>query len=171
MSASADRTVKFWDVRGTSSLLFYLIHIVAKQAVATIHTSGENINIAYAPSSSMIVVGTKQDTTHFIDPRTMSISEALHHDIEVNEIKWGYSDHLLYCTTGTGSIRIYSYPEMQVVWEVKGHTANTYTIDFDPKGRYFVTGGADAHVCVFDIQEVVCCSTISRHEYAYLLFC
>ena len=67
-----------------------------------------------------------------------------------------------------GTVRIYRYPEMTLVMEVSGHTANTYTIDFDPKGRYFVTGGADAHVCVFDLQEVVCVSTISRHEYVPL---
>ncbi|CDW96962.1 hypothetical protein, partial [Sporisorium scitamineum] len=55
-SASADKTVRVWDVR-------------SKPSDTAITTPGANINIAYHPTGNYIAVGDKTDTVSIIDTR------------------------------------------------------------------------------------------------------
>lgn len=45
------------------------------------------------------------------------------------------------------------------------HPANCICIKFDPKGRYFATGSADALVSLWDLDELVCVRTFSRLDW------
>jgi len=51
------------------------------------------------------------------------------------------------------------------------HTGTVYTIDVDPTGRYFATGGSDALVNIWDIQELICIRSLSNSEYGFHFTC
>ena len=55
-----------------------------------------------------------------------------------------------------------SYPELTTVHVIQAHPANCICIEFDPTGKYFATGSADALVSLWDADEIACLRTFSR---------
>ncbi|KAH6563300.1 hypothetical protein BASA61_009881 [Batrachochytrium salamandrivorans] len=160
-TASVDCTVRLWDVRA---------HRAAAQ---TIQTKGENINMCWSPDGQCIAVGNRDDLISFIDPRGGTDSEGkktyiwhtLSSDHEVNELEWNFAGDLLFLTTGEGTVKVIEFPSFKVVHTFRAHTANAYCIEFDPRGRYFATGGADAIVALWDIETLTSMQTFSRLDW------
>ena len=61
-----------------------------------------------------------------------------------------------------------SYPELKLQYVINAHPANCICIEFDPAGKYFATGSADALVSLWDTSELICVRTLSR--LVHLLF-
>ena len=55
-----------------------------------------------------------------------------------------------------------SYPELKLQYVINAHPANCICIEFDPAGKYFATGSADALVSLWDTSELICVRTLSR---------
>ena len=55
-----------------------------------------------------------------------------------------------------------SYPDLKLQHTLNAHPANCICIEFDPKGKYFATGSADALVSIWDVAELACVRTLSR---------
>uniref|UniRef100_H2ZMH6 Uncharacterized protein n=1 Tax=Ciona savignyi TaxID=51511 RepID=H2ZMH6_CIOSA len=151
-TASGDKTVRIWDARSGKS-------------TSTINTKGENINICWSPNGSCIAVGNKEDLVTFIDTKTFKARNHEQFKVEVNEITWNNTNDLFFLTTGLGTIQIHSYPDMKMIQSLYGHTANCICIKFDPSGKYFATGSADAVVNLWDTNELVCVRTLSRLDW------
>ncbi|KAI8801495.1 WD40-repeat-containing domain protein [Cladochytrium replicatum] len=157
-TASVDKSVRLWDVRAHN------------RAAHTISTSGENINIVWSPDGKTIAVGNKEDVITFIDPRSVGdtkkgVIKTLANDVEINEISWNYSSDLFFMSTGQGTIRILEYPSLRHAYTVNAHTANCYCLEFDPRGRYFATGSADAIVSLWDLEDYICLRTFGRLDW------
>ena len=60
------------------------------------------------------------------------------------------------------SLFLFSYPELTTVHVTQAHPANCICIEFDPTGKYFATGSADALVSLWDADEIACLRTFSR---------
>lgn len=65
----------------------------------------------------------------------------------------------------TGTVRVLEFPSFKPAVELNAHTANIYCVEFDPKGRYFATGSADALICLWDIDEFLCVRTFGALEW------
>jgi WD40 repeat protein len=61
-------------------------------------------------------------------------------------------------------IYIFSYPDLELQHILKAHPGTCICIEFDPTGRYFATGSADALVSLWDVDELACLRTFSRWE-------
>lgn len=151
-TASADRTVRVWDVR-------------MQRASATVTTAGENLNICWSPDGQALVVGSKQDVLTVIDPRK---GEALRHyksRVQTNEMHFEPSGQLLLVGTGAGTIDFLSFPDMEKVHSLFVSAASCYSISLDPTGVRFAVGGADASVSVWDLRALAClraCTTFDN---------
>ncbi|KAF0378176.1 WD40 repeat-like protein [Gigaspora margarita] len=158
-TASTDKSVRFWDTRD------------AKRCTHIVSTDGENINISWSWNGDMVAVGDKDDKISFIDPRqlppviTKTYAEVDDIRDEINEISWNHDFSMFFLTTGSGAIKILEWPTLIPVQVLRGHTANCYCIDFDPKQRYVAAGGADATVTLWDIQNGVCLRTFKELQY------
>lgn len=53
---------------------------------------------------------------------------------------------------------------MELVHSIHAHPGNCICIKFEPQGRYFATGSADALVSIWDAQELYCKRTLPRYE-------
>ncbi|XP_065924938.1 uncharacterized protein [Magallana gigas] len=126
---------------------------------------GENINICWSPDGSIIAVGNKDDLITFIDVRSHRSKAEEQFKFEVNEISWNHDGDLFFLTSGQGSINILSYPDLKLQHTLNAHPANCICIEFDPKGKYFATGSADALVSIWDVAELACIRTLSRLEW------
>ncbi|KAI8137063.1 WD40-repeat-containing domain protein [Fennellomyces sp. T-0311] len=148
-TASCDKTARIWDHR-------------SGKCTAVVQTGGENINICWSPDGENIAVGDKNDTISFIDTRTYTIIKTQKHNVEVNEIAWNNANNMFFVTTGQGTIRAYSYPSLELVHALRGHTANCYCVEADPTSRYLAAGSADASVTLWDMKTFNCVRTFSE---------
>ncbi|KAK2106965.1 THO complex subunit 3 [Saguinus oedipus] len=152
VTASGDKTIRIWDVRTT-------------KCIATVNTKGENINICWSPDGQTIAVGNKDDVVTFIDVKTHRSKAEEQFKFEVNEISWNNDNNKFFLTNGNGCINILSYPELKPVQSINAHPSNCICIKFDPMGKYFVTGSADALVSLCDVDELVCVQCFSRLDW------
>ena len=146
-SVSADKSLRLWDLR-------------SQQATLVIQTDEPLINLA-CHSSGCIAVGSKLDTLSFIDPR-MGIVHKIQNDFQVNEFGW--AGDLFLIPNDRGQVKFLDYPSYQDAFTLNAHTANLYCLDVDPTGRYFALGGADAILSIWDINNLICVSTMTRFE-------
>lgn len=59
-------------------------------------------------------------------------------------------------------LHLRSYPELKPIQSINAHPSNCICIKFDPMGKYFATGSADALVSLWDVDELVCVRCFSR---------
>ncbi|KAK7592832.1 hypothetical protein V9T40_007584 [Parthenolecanium corni] len=148
-TAGGDKTVRIWDTRQI-------------KCCSTINTKGENINIRWSPDGKTIAVGNKEDLVTFIDTRTCQKIIEKQFNYEVNEIGWNNSGNLFFITNGLGAVPVFQYPELQVLHVAKGHCGTCICIDFDPTGKHFAVGSADASVSIWLVDSFVCVRMIPR---------
>lgn len=98
----------------------------------------------------------------FFDVTERKIVNRLHEPVEANESRWTNNGRLWMLTTGTGLVKIFSWPNMELVHTVDAHTSNCFCIQMDPAGQCFAVGGADAVVSVWDTVDVACQHTVTR---------
>jgi THO complex subunit 3 len=96
-TASADKSVRMWDIRAGS------------KCTASIPTSGDNINIVWSPDGTTIAVGNRDDVVSFIDARKFKVIKTIKFSFEVNEIEWEPSGKKFYVTTGLGTVEEGAY--------------------------------------------------------------
>uniref|UniRef100_K1R054 THO complex subunit 3 n=1 Tax=Magallana gigas TaxID=29159 RepID=K1R054_MAGGI len=82
--------------------------------------------------------------------------------IEVNEISWNNDGDLFFLTIGQGSINILSYTDLKLQHTLNAFPANCICIEFDPKGKYYATGSADALINIWDVAELACIRSFSK---------
>ncbi|XP_028407705.1 THO complex subunit 3-like [Dendronephthya gigantea] len=152
VTASGDKTIRIWDTR-------------AGKCVNVVNTKGENINICWSPDGNTIAVGNKEDLITFVDAKTYKPKCDEQFRFEVNEISWNNDNNLFFLTNGQGFINILSYPELKPLQTLHAHPANCICIKFDPTGKYFATGSADALMSLWDLDELVCVRTFSRLDW------
>uniref|UniRef100_A0A4W3JXN7 THO complex 3 n=1 Tax=Callorhinchus milii TaxID=7868 RepID=A0A4W3JXN7_CALMI len=152
VTASGDKTVRIWDVR-------------TAKCVATVNTKGENINICWSPDGQTIAVGNKDDVVTFIDAKSHRSRAEEQFKFEVNEISWNNDNDMFFLTNGNGCINILSYPELKPIQSINAHPSNCICIKFDPTGKYFATGSADALVSLWSVDELVCVRCFSRLDW------
>lgn len=100
-----------------------------------------------------------------IDARKFKSVKSIKFGFEVNEIAWNNDGNLFFLTTGTGNVEVMRYPDMKNARTLQAHTGNIFCIEFDPTGKYFAVGSADALVSLWDVDELVCVRTFGRLEY------
>merc|ERR1712020_261303 len=76
----------------------------------------------------------------------------------------GNSD-LFFLTNGQGCVHVHTYPEMELEHVLQAHPANCICIEFDPTGKYFAVGSADALVSLWDVNELAWVRTFSYLEW------
>lgn len=101
----------------------------------------------------------------FIDTRTNKIRAEEQFNFEVNEIAWNKTSDLFFLTNGQGAIHILSYPNLELQHVLRAHPGTCICIEFDPTGKYFATGSADALVSLWDAEELACLRVFSRLDW------
>mmetsp|Transcript_2345 Transcript_2345/g.3289 ORF Transcript_2345/g.3289 Transcript_2345/m.3289 type:complete len:336 (-) Transcript_2345:237-1244(-) len=159
-TTSSDKTVRIWNAKtGTQTHL--------------INTVGENINIAWSPDGTSICVGNKEDMLTFIETKRFRISSEIKFGYEANEFRWSPNSEYFFITSGQsngmGTIEVMRFSKGKLFANdaitLYGHSANCYSLDFDPTGRYFAVGAADSLVSIWSLEDLVCVRTTPRLEW------
>ena len=150
VTVSGDKTLRAWDVRSGS------------KCVATVNTSGENINLAWHPDGSIVAVSDRDDVVSFVDTRKHRVIGTQKFPLELNEMCWSPSGGVLWVTTGLGTVEVHSWPLSRRLLSIKAHAAGCYAIDIDPSGQRVALGGADTLVSLWDAVDYTCLHTVTR---------
>ncbi|ERE65607.1 THO complex subunit 3-like protein [Cricetulus griseus] len=138
---------------------------VQAEEMLEIEKLGENINIYWSPDGQTVAVGNKDDVVTFIDAKTYRSKAEEQFKFEVNEISWNNDNNMFFLTNGNDFINILSYPKLKPVQSINAHPSNCICIKFDPMGKYFATGSADALVSLWDVDGLVCVRCFSRLDW------
>ncbi|KAJ3325916.1 hypothetical protein HDV06_002301 [Boothiomyces sp. JEL0866] len=157
-SVSLDKYLRLWDIKSSKPTL-------------QVKTDGELINMCWSPDGRNIAVGDEENTLYFIDLRGGTekgksyIFKTIKNDYDIlNQISWNYAGDLFHVTTGTGCVEILEFPSFQPAYNLEAHSSSCTTIAFDPRGRYFCTGGADAVAILWDLEYLLAIQTFSRSD-------
>lgn len=162
-SLSADKTIKFWDLR---------MGVHARMSLNWPGFAG--INLAWSPCGRFLAVGGKDDTLKIICVESGECEASRRLPVEVNQMAWGSRGDRLFLTTGLGPIDIVSTEQLgNVISRLPCHTSNAFCMSRPPGSELFAVGAADALVSVWKetVEEddanqlAVCVGTMGRLEW------
>lgn len=110
-------------------------------------------------------MGNRVDMLYLLDVKNFKIIKKHQYPFEVNEFAWNKNGNLIYLTTAKGNVDVLRFPEMEKSISFSGHNGNVYCIAFCPSGSYFALGAADGIVSVWDDEEMICISTLSKQDF------
>ncbi|KAI9674757.1 MAG: hypothetical protein M1817_001661 [Caeruleum heppii] len=153
-SCSGDGTVRFWDVRSNRCT-----------SVVDVGGEGGGFTLAWSGDGATVLVGRKDDALLPISlhnpSQTPTPSHPIPQPVQTNQTTFSHSSTTLLLTTGSGTIKILSYPTLTPLHTLHAHTSACFCLELCPRGRYLAVGGSDALVSLWDTREWVCKAALS----------
>jgi periodic tryptophan protein 1 len=154
-SASADKTVKLWDLSASDT---------TKCASSYSHHTDKVCSLAWHPTQTTVLLSGSYDRTAVAaDMRAPNASPARWGvDSDIEHVRWNPHDsNFFYITTEGGSVYYFDVrnapktPEQsKSVWRLQAHDDSVTAFDVNPKiPGFFVTGAADKQVKLWNVQE------------------
>jgi THO complex subunit 3 len=162
-TASADRTVRLWDIK-CKNLVFRITLAGTAVCSSKIHTIGENINISWSHDGTRLAIGNREDVICIVDVKTLKIQKKISHQCEVNEVSWSPDGTFFLVTTGLGTVLVHDGETFDLLQTIHAHTSNCYSLAYDSKNQYFAVGGADALASLWEHKDFTCLKTFRELE-------
>ncbi|TIB02259.1 hypothetical protein E3P96_02165 [Wallemia ichthyophaga] len=151
-TVSLDRTLRCWDIR-------------ARAPTHTLQLPAPAYNVAYHPSGNTVAAGA--ETVDFFDLASsaapMQTLERHSDNQRINhDFKWSADGQLFAVCCGDGTFHTHLYPSFEPEYTCQAHTSDATTLEFTCDRRHLLTGGGDAVVHVWDVDEWVSRGTINN---------
>eukprot|EP00808_Paulinella_micropora_P029045 g23723.t1 len=144
LASVSDSSLRVWDTR-------------ARKAMARLPCE-HSINSTWSPDGLYIAVGNKKDVVSIVDSRTWTVVKQNRFHREVNEMMWHPNMQYFLCGTydgsGQGFLEVYSFPDFKLIHQLKANNGSCQSIAVSPDCKYFATGGSDALVTLWDMNEL-----------------
>lgn len=75
---------------------------------------------------------------------------------------WDKNAQYLVLATGLGEVWFYDSSSFELLYRLKGHTSNCYTLSSECTGRFIASGAADSLVCVWDLENMSCANSMDH---------
>ncbi|KAK9819562.1 hypothetical protein WJX81_004712 [Elliptochloris bilobata] len=149
-SAADDRTVRLWDARSAkpgqeiacASVPEWLDWNVARPELAVLDDAG---------------LLTFSDVRKSGKPLSSRKTDCESHP---GQIAFSRNGLLFFQCVGNG-VEVYSYPALESVATLEGHTAPALSLALDQSGRWLVSGGMDGVVAAWDLDAAACLRTFT----------
>ncbi|KAG8832133.1 hypothetical protein FRC17_001966 [Serendipita sp. 399] len=166
--SSEDRRVCFWDARQS-------------KVAQNIRLDGPPWQISYSPDGkTLILYGNHngrlisvfqqekrpedgKDTWVNLDAPKSSLEKHAP-AMSVMDFCWLNSGKALAFGCTDGSLRIVGYPSLQEIHMENSHNGQCNTLDVHPRRHFIATGGNDAIMYIWDMQEWMCVRTCSPYD-------
>jgi len=151
-TTSGDKSTRLWDVR-------------TSKCVAITNTSS-GLYVTWCPDGSSYAVMNSDNTLSVIDVRKAGkIVRSHKFPMEVHEVMWGPAINQIMLATNKGCVDVVSLPHLESMWSLRGHSSTCYCFATNSSHKYLATGGADATVTLWDLDDVVSTRTWAHMDH------
>jgi THO complex subunit 3 len=154
LSCSSDKILKLWDLR------------VSKN-IKSEKTKGGCKNIAWNSDSSMFGFSNKDDELiTFYDMNKFAHIKQIEFKNKINEFEFDKINKYLLVTSISGSVQVFDSKILDSIplLNIEAHFPPVNTINIDKSNLLFATGSADALICIWDMNEMLCRNVIKKGE-------
>lgn len=131
-------------------------------------TKEENINLAISPDGSYLGVSNVKDELYFYDAKMWRQCKHIKYKFDINGFTWDKGEgRLLFVTDQTGTVSIFNGESLanQPLHVMNDcHHGHCFAIAVDSSNRFFVTGGTDSLIGLWDMNDFMLMSTISNND-------
>ena len=176
-----DSAVKLWDVRSSAAKASGTIDLTGSNS-----SNGSNVDISWSPiEQNLLVVTEKNGAVHVVDTRKLENSNKTPTSASAKKrpafqksfflkpkiidacLFSPSGDHLVAATSagGYGELTVWNWTSETSEtsnYVYPAHTGPIYSACFSPNGQTLATGGGDALVGLWDVNTMVCASTMTR---------
>jgi len=153
ISCSSDKTVKLWDERASK-------HIKSEK------TKGCK-NLTWNSDSTMFAFSNKDDDTiSFYDLRKFQLIKQIEFKNKINEFEFDKTNSMILVTSNTGSILAMDAKTLNddPIATIDAHFPPVNTISINQDNTKFLTGAADALICLWDLNEMLSYKIIKKND-------
>lgn len=128
------------------------------------------MNLQFSPDGNIIGVSNIKEEINFYDFKTWKQIKQLKFRNEVNEFAWDRSGNMLLVIDSSGSVSVFNGVTLHSnpLAVLEYHNTICSSIAIDNNNQYFVTGGTDSLIGVWDMQELMIKKTISNNDFKVL---
>lgn len=137
LSTGTDGTIRLWDTFTGEQLQRFEGHI------------GHVYCADFIPGSNFILSGGKDGTLRRWDIETAVSTIIYQQEQQINTFALSPDNQLLAITDGINSVHVHTYPEMEAVFTLTGHTDVVALIQFSPDGSLIATSSFDKTVRIW----------------------
>ncbi|MGF1524074.1 MAG: protein kinase [Leptolyngbyaceae cyanobacterium] len=153
VSASADTTIRLWNLSTGNMLQTY-----------EEHTTFVN-TIALSPDETVLYSGSADGSIYYWDFATAEkLGEFPRHEGAVNTLARTPDGRLLVSGSSDGLIRLWSTRSQEIVQTLEGHSGAVNTLVVTDDGQRVISGGTDRQLRIWDIQSGEEVQTLEGHS-------
>lgn len=114
-----------------------------------------------------MAVSNIKEEINFYEFKTWKLAKQMKFRNEVNEFTWDRSGHLFFVIDSSGSVSVFNGMTLNSIplAVLEYHNTICTTIAIDNNNSYFVTGGTDSLIGVWDMNELMIKKTISNNDF------
>ncbi len=155
-SASADNTIRLWDV-------------ATRQTVATLagHTAAVR-TVAFSPDGQTLISGSDDQTILLWDVATQKTSTTFKgHTGIVYGVAVSPDGKLIASASGDKTVRLWDVAQGQLMAVLEGHVDAAWSVAFSPDGKLLASGGGlnDKTIILWDVATHQASKTLTGHLY------
>ena len=152
-SGANDNTLMIWDLSYTTPRFVFREHTAAVKA------------LAWCPWQKNLLAsggGTNDKTIKFWNTDSGTLAQSLNANTQVCSLLWNPNEKEILSSHGFSNanednsksyIRLWKYPTMNVIGELKGHEDRVLHLALSPDGETVVSAGADERLCFWKLFE------------------
>ena len=165
VTASKDRTLKRWNLPG-SSVLDETKEAIELTTFCNARAHDKDINIvSVAPNDSMVATGSQDKTVKLWKSTDLSLVATLKgHKRGVWDCQFSPFDRVIATSSGDKTIKLWSLSDYSCVRTFQGHVASALRVRFLSGGLQLVSAGADGLIKLWTIRTNECEATMDGHQ-------
>ena len=171
VTASLDRTLKRWNLPGSSDLDTYAQSAsdgneISLHAFISVRAHEKDINVvSVAPNDSLVATGSQDKTIKLWRSTDLELLATLKgHRRGVWDCQFSPFDRVLATASGDRTIRLWSLSDYSCVRTFQGHVASVLRIRFLKGGLQLMSSGADGLIKLWTIRTNECETTMDVHS-------
>ncbi|KAI6223880.1 hypothetical protein M3Y95_00823300 [Aphelenchoides besseyi] len=159
-SCSMDQTIRIFDVRDAKN----------HQSVTTKHHGSEYL--AWSPSDTEIVCASRNHNGDSVlatfESRTRELAYSSEFKEQIYEIAFHPSGNYIFLAMNGGKVAIHEWPSLKLFHTIQAHPplSECLSIAISPDKTRMAVGGSDACVSIWELEDLMCTSTITRPDYS-----
>lgn len=154
VSSSSDKTLKFWDIRTSKNYRSDKI-------------KGGCFNLSWSSDNNYLAYTNKNDDVLSILDIRKGIVKQCEFKNQVNEFHFDKNMNCFIVCMSTGNINFYcakTFNFSAPLVSLEAHFAPVHSLTIEPKNQIFATAGADALICLWDLNELISYKVLRKGE-------